>query len=210
MPPSGEQYVARSWEGSRVPLVLGAIAALYLASLWLDAAGSTLPERVLPSFITYFTQAAALFPKAAEAVIDYRLEGWECAESRWVELDPRPDFPIDADTKESRFHRLLHFFRQNREVMQALEAYVIKRHNVRVRVGREAVGTIGGIRTQSLRLPIPATGQEISRFEHGALESYPVDAHHYWFWTPESRREERCRAAAPPDRNLSALRPRRP
>ncbi|HVZ32679.1 MAG TPA: hypothetical protein VG963_09655, partial [Polyangiaceae bacterium] len=163
----------------------------------LDAAHSKLPRRWLPSFITYFTEAAALFPNAAQAIIDYRVEGWECSEQRWREIDPRVDFPIDADSKENRFYRALHFFRQNRPVMHALEAYLIERHNARAREAREDVGLIGGIRTLSLRLPVPEPGEHVERYSRQPIDAHPASQRHNWYWTPASRRAENCGLPSP-------------
>src|SRR5687768_13417450 len=85
----------RSWK----TYTLLAVAGLYLADVWLDGVGSTLPGKVLPRSLLYFGQIAALFPHAGEKQIDYRAEGWVCAEHRCVEIDPRPWFPIDLHPK---------------------------------------------------------------------------------------------------------------
>lgn len=190
--------IAQAWNSPLFTRVLTIVAGLYFACIWLDAAHSIVPRRLLPSFITYFTEAAALFPSAAQATIDYRVEGWECTSRRWREIDPRVDFPIDADSKENRFYRALHFFRQNRTVMQALEAYLLERHNARAREGREAVGVIGGIRTLSLRLPIPSPGEKVAAFSREPVASFPEQQRHNWYWTRQSRRAENCGYPAPP------------
>jgi hypothetical protein len=190
--------IAQAWSSPLVTRVFTIVAALYFACIWLDAVHSVVPRRLLPGFITYFTEAAALFPNAALATIDYRVEGWECGSRRWREIDPRIDFPIDADNKENRFYRALHFFRQNRTVMQALDAYLMDRHNARARAGREAVGIIGGIRTLSLRLPIPAPGEKVAGFSREPLASFPERERHNWYWTRQSRRAENCGYPAPP------------
>ena len=41
----------------------------------------------------------------------------------------RPYFRIDADNKENRFQRALQFYRKNRNVMRALEDFIVARHN---------------------------------------------------------------------------------
>lgn len=162
------------------------IAGLYLATVWLDGVGSTFPVKVTPRPWLYFAQIAALFVTAAPKVIDYRAEAWSCSEKRWTELDVRPWFRIDADNKENRFQRALQFYRKNRLVMRALEDYVVRRHIA------SGGAPIGGVRFSSLRLPYPAPGEHVVPFEHRALSSYTGDQKHDWYWTPRSRRIERC------------------
>ncbi len=60
-------------------IVLTGLAGAYLAGVWLDGVGSTLPSRALPRVANYFLQIAALFPKAATMTIDYRAEAFVCA-----------------------------------------------------------------------------------------------------------------------------------
>jgi hypothetical protein len=164
-------------------------AGLYLASLFLSGAGSKLPRNALPATALYFVQTTCLFPHAARMVIDYRLEGWQCAEQRFVELDVRPHFPIHADDKESRFQRLGYFHRRNRPVMQALEQYVVERENART-----PGHPLGGIRLSSLRLPFPELGDAVPRFRRLPLEEHAPDRIKHWYYTPRSRRTERCTA----------------
>ncbi|MEA2747377.1 MAG: hypothetical protein QOI41_1520 [Myxococcales bacterium] len=164
-----------------------AVAGLYLATVWFDGVGSTWPAKITPRPWLYFSQVAALFVSAAPKVIDYRAEGWSCSEHRWVEIDVRPYFRIDADNKENRFQRALQFYRKNRNVMRALDDFVVKRHNA-------AGNSIGGVRFSSLRLPYPAPGEHVAPFEQRPLTSYSADQKHAWFWTPTSRRAQRCGA----------------
>jgi hypothetical protein len=190
--------IARAWQAPLATRVLTVVAAVYFGSIWLDAMGSNLHTRLLPNTLTYFTQVAGLFPNAALATIEYRVEGWDCAGNRWREIDPRTDFPMDADSKENRFYRALHFFRQSRPVMHALDEFLVDRHNARARDGREEVGLIGGIRTQSIRVPLPQPGQKIERYARLPADSYPEGQRHYWYWTLTSRREERCGGPSSP------------
>ena len=171
-----------------------AVAGLYLATVWFDGVGSTWPAKVTPRPWLYFSQVAALFVNAAPKVIDYRAEGWSCSEHRWVEIDVRPYFRIDADNKENRFQRALQFYRKNRNVMRALEDFVVKRHNA-----TSGTTTIGGVRFSSLRLPYPAPGEHVAPFEQRPLASYSADQKKDWFWTPTSRRTQRCGAPQPGD-----------
>jgi hypothetical protein len=171
-----------------------AVAGLYLATVWFDGVGSTWPAKITPRPWLYFSQVAALFVNAAPKVIDYRAEGWSCSDHRWVEIDVRPYFRIDADNKENRFQRALQFYRKNRNVMRALEDFVVKRHNA-----ASGAAPIGGVRFSSLRLPYPAPGEHVAPFEQKPLASYSADQKKDWFWTPTSRRTQRCGAPQPGD-----------
>jgi hypothetical protein len=188
-----------------------ALAALYLATVWLDGIGSTLPAKLAPRPWLYFSQVAALFVNSAPKVIDYRAEGWSCSERRWTEVDVRPYFRIDADNKENRFQRALQFYRKNRSVMRALEDFVVARHN--------AAGTrIGGVRFSSLRLSYPAPGEHVAPFEQKPVSAYSGEQKHDWYWTPKSRRVQRCGSEAagsspgssPADKEDESDRPRDP
>lgn len=181
---------ARSWK----TYALVAIAGLYLADVWLDGVGSNIPGKLLPRSLLYFGQIAALFPHAGEKQIDYRAEGWVCSEHKWVEIDPRPSFPIDHDNKENRFYRAVQFYRENRKVMRALDEYVTSRHNA----SHDANKRIGGVRILSLRIPLPAPGTKIDPYKREELAKYPQDQRHDWYWTPGSMRRERCGEKAPP------------
>lgn len=173
---------ARPWR--RYALI--AIAGLYLADVWLDGVGSNVPAKVLPRAVLYFGQIAALFKWAGEKQIDYRAEGWVCAEHKWVEIDPRPFFPIDQDNKENRFYRAVQFHRRDRKVMRALDEYVTAHHNA----SRDK--KIGGVRFLSLRIPYPPPGTKIEPYKREELAAYPADQRHDWYWTPGSMRRERC------------------
>src|SRR6185503_19997084 len=107
------------------------IAVIYLAAIWIDCWPGQLERKLLGGTLTYFAQVAGLFGSAAQAAIDYRAEGWSCKDARWIELDTSADFPMDADNKENRFGRLMHFHREDRETMQAVERFLICRHNQR-------------------------------------------------------------------------------
>jgi hypothetical protein len=176
-----------------VTTALVLLAVVYLGTVWLDGVGSNLPARLLPRPFVFFAQFAALFKNAGLMAIDYRAEGWSCSEKRWVELDVAPWFPIDADNKESRFHRALQFYRKERRVMQALEAYVIRRNNE-----SSSRPPIVGVRFSSLRIPYPEIGARVERFELKPIASYPKDYQHAWYYTPMSRRRERCGEPPPP------------
>lgn len=162
------------------------MATIYLTAVWLDAVGSNLPARVLPRPIVFFAQTAALFKSAGLMAIDYRAEGWDCREQKWREIDTRPFFRVDAEHKENRFHRAMQFYRRERKVMRALDEFVVTGHNAR------HDGKIGGVRFLSLRVPYPPLGGRVERYARRPLASYPPEIRHDWYWTPRSRRAERC------------------
>ena len=168
-------------------------AGLYLATVWLDGVGSTFPAKITPRPWLYFAQVAALFVTSAPKVIDYRAEGWSCSERRWTEVDVRPYFRIDMDNKENRFQRALQFYRKNRSVMRALDDFVVKRINA------SGAAQIGGVRFVSLRLAYPAPGEHVTTYERLPLATYSGEQRHDWYWTPKSRRIERCGHRADPN-----------
>jgi hypothetical protein len=176
---------AEAAPSSRFRGVWVTIAALYLVTVWLDGVGSTWPAKVTPRPWLYFAQVAALFVNASPKVIDYRAEGWSCSERRWTEIDMRPHFRIDADNKENRFQRALQFYRKNRMVMQALDDFVVKQHNL-------SGAAIGGVRFSSLRLDYPRPGEHVSPYEHRPLSTYSGEQRKDWYWTPKPRRVQRC------------------
>jgi hypothetical protein len=174
--------------------------AVYLAAIFLGSAGSSLPRNTLPRPLLYFTQVACLFPHAATHSIDYRAAAYSCSERRFQELDYRSYFPLHPDDKENRYQRLAHFYRNNRRAMQALDAYLVERHNAEVERG-ESPGDgidsrIGGILVVSLRIPLPEPGTRVDRYTRTPLAEVPSDWRKHWYRTPRSRRDERCATEA--------------
>jgi hypothetical protein len=169
-----------------IPIALRALAGTYLVCVVLDGAGCTAPARFLPRPIAFFTQVSVLFPKAAYFTIDYRAEGFRCKDATWVELDTRPYFPIDPDDKENRFNRAMHFFRENRKTMQALDKYLVHENNT------HADERIGGVRMLSLRIPIPKIGTSFERYTRYPLAHYPESERQYFYHTTDSLRARRC------------------
>ncbi len=172
-----------------------ALGGLYLLGVWLEGAGSSLPREVLPRTPLYFLQIAALFPHAAVNVIDYRAEAWLCQERRWQELDTRAYFPLDPDDKENRFQRVMHFLRDNRPTMRALDEFIVSGHSaggLPVPDGLPDDAKLGGIRVLSLRLPIPEPGTALARAERKPLSDYPRSVRKNFYYTPKSKRAERC------------------
>jgi hypothetical protein len=178
--------------------VLGVLAILYLSGLWLDGIGSGLPRKILPRPALYFVQVAGLFTGSVAAAIDYRAQAWLCDDRRWVELDTRPYFPINRDDKENRFHRSLHFFGQHRPTLQALESYLIGRHERSgVDDGLPHGARVGGVRLVRLRHAIPEPGQPPELWHRRPLVQYPDTQRTGMYWTPRSRRAQKCGGLAP-------------
>src|SRR5262245_46645405 len=163
--------------------------------MFAGSAGSRAPDRMLPAPVRFFTEAACLFPHAAEMAIEYRADVWSCRGQRVVPFDPRLDFPIRADDKESRFQRVGHFYRSNAKVMMAFEDYLVTRHNRRGNADDVASGPIGGIRYQSLEIPLPPVGEPTARYEYHPLAPPPEGViAKTFFQTPQKRRAQRCEA----------------
>ena len=170
-----------------------ALGVVYLGGVWLEGVGSTLPSKVFPRTPLYFLQVAALFPHAAVNVIDYRAEAWMCRAHRWAELDTRAYFPLDPDDKENRFQRVMHFFREDRPTMRALDDYIVTQHAAGGRAdGIDDGETLGGIRGLSLRLPLPAPGAPLVRMQRKPLAEYPQTERKNFYHTPQSKLKERC------------------
>lgn len=180
------------WRG-RARIAQRLLALAYLLGVWLDGTGTGIPARILPRTANYFVQVSALFPWAATTSIDYRAEGYVCSEGAWRELDTRPYFPIDPDDKENRYSRVMHFFRENRPTMQALDSYLVDRHNAATHEDGIPRGRpIGGVRLLSLRIPIPAPGAKLERVTRQPLSSYPDEQRKVFYHTPRSRLAQRC------------------
>jgi hypothetical protein len=177
-------------------IALRVLAAAYLAGVWLDGSGTTLPSRVLPHTLNYFLQIAALFPRAATKSIDYRAEAYVCREHAWTEIDTRPYFRVDAEEKENRFHRAMQFYREEATAMHALDAYLVDAHGSGGHDdGVPHDAAIGGVRLMSLRIPLPKPGDALERVRRKPLADYPEDERHVFYHTPKSTLRERCRAA---------------
>jgi hypothetical protein len=190
-----DESVARAWRGRAAPVVLAALAAAYVAAVWSEAVKVDTSSRWLPAPLAYFTQVARLFPRAAQATLEYHVEGFRCNDTSWTEIDVRPFFPIDADNKENRFYRAMHFYNAHRPTMRALDAFVVARYNERaIDAAARGLGgeRIGGIRIHRLTIPLGAPGEGSARYARRPLSSYPEDERKELYHTPESMREERC------------------
>jgi hypothetical protein len=192
--------VARAWGGRSIIGLLGAAAAVYLVSIWAEAAiksaVSTRWLRAPP--LAYFAQIAALFPGPTRHAIDYRAEGFRCRDRAWVEIDVSPWFPIDADNKENRFYRAIHFYgdqHPHRPTLRALDEFIVSHYDsdlVDAASRGQAGDPIGGVRFVRLHVPVGTPGDGSPRYWKAPLSAYPEDERKDLYYTPESKREERC------------------
>ncbi len=185
--------VARAWGGRVVPGVLAALSTLYFVAIFAEAEKSGSSARWFPAPLAYFTQVAALFPSAARNAIDYRVEGFRCRDQSWAEIDVSPWFPIDADNKENRFYRAIHFYgdqHPHRQTLRALDEHIVSSFD------RDAEGqgrdVIGGVRFVRLHVPFGKPGDGSARYDRKPLDAYPADARKDLYYTPQSKREQRC------------------
>jgi hypothetical protein len=155
------------------------------------------PQKSLLRPIGYFTECTRLFPDANVYAIEYRLDAWSCDAHRWLPLDPRPYFPIEADDKESRFQRLGYFYGERaagqtrRTVMTALDDYVMAHHDD---VADGVPGALGGIRFYKVARTLPEPGEPVARYAYSPLTPPPTDAKRTdLFYTRASTRKARCK-----------------
>jgi hypothetical protein len=171
---------------AKVALVV--LAGAWLACVWLEAVGVTSVPNLLPPPLRYFTQVAKLFPRAADMVIEWRAEGYRCATGKFEEVDTRPHFPIRADDKENRFDRAMFFYHKEPKVLEALDAFIVRRESA---LGPEH--RIGGVLLLSLRIPIPEPGTPEEAYQRRPLDEIPRSIERkYWYTTPQALREARC------------------
>jgi hypothetical protein len=166
----------------RARIALSLLALVYLAAIALDSTGNRILAKSLPAPARFFTEVACLFPHASQYAIEYRAEGWLCAEQRWTEIDVRACFPIDADNKENRFQRAMHFYHNTPSVLGELDRYLWAR-----------TPGMGGVRLLSLRLPLPSPGDRSIAYAYHPLETYAQSLRKLWYETPDEERARRCR-----------------
>jgi hypothetical protein len=190
--------ILRAWGHGAIPKALGAIAVVYFAAIFTEAAKSGSSARWLPAPLAYFTQVAALFPGAARNATDYRVEGFRCRDKSWSEIDVSPWFPIDADNKESRFYRAIHFYgdqHPHRQTLRALDEFIAEHYDadaVDASARGDAREPIAGVRFVRLHVPVGTPGDGQQRYEKKPLSSYPDEVRKDLYYTPESKRDERC------------------
>jgi hypothetical protein len=174
-------------------------AVFYLAGVWLEGVGWGAPQRdTLPHWVGFFMQVAALFPRAAHYSIDYRAEAYVCEKGEWQELDVRPYFPIDVNDKESRFQRVMFFYRRQKTVMNALDHFLVDVHNKKALAdGIPSDEKIGGVRLLSIRGPLPEIGAPLVRVHWVPLPEIPEQERKQWYQTKSTRIGERCNGKHP-------------
>jgi hypothetical protein len=163
-----------------------AFGALYIACVWLDGAGTGLPDKLLPLPARTFIQVSQLFPHAAKDAIEWHAKAWRCDGGGFQELDLAPDFPIHAGDKENRFDRAMFFYLRNHKVLSAIDEYLVRAEHD---AGRPA---IGGVMLLSVRIPIPPPGTDEERYHFKPANDYPPSERRYWYVTPSEIRDERC------------------
>jgi hypothetical protein len=149
--------------------------------------------------VAYFAQIAALFPGPTHHSIDYRVEGFRCRDKAWVEIDVSPWFPIDADNKEGRFYRAIHFYgdqHPHRQTLRALDEFIVTHYDGDIvdaaSRGQGGGDPIGGVRFVRLHVPLGTPGDGSPRYQRTPLSEHPADERKDLYYTPESKREERC------------------
>ncbi len=171
--------------------VVAAIGLLYVATIFLAAAGVR-ADKVLPRPFLYFAQIADLFPDEATVAIEYRAEGFVCAEGKYREIDERVLFAIHRDDKENKFFRAMSFYhspdnKSDGKVMKALADYIVREYDK-----DPSVSPIGGVMLLSLREPIAAPGEHVPRFRRTPLVEHAISERHPWHVTSPAAAAKRC------------------
>lgn len=188
--PGGGGAVAANFGPAPLRFGLVAAALIYFAVLIADHTRTRGLRSVVPGPFLFFAQIADLFPEASAGIIEYRAEGWLCAQKRFVELDMGKLFPMLAGNKENRFYRLMHFYRQTPEVLRALDAYCTAHYPpIATEAGPDR---IGGVRFMSLILPLPKDPSEVVRYSRKPLSDYPDVPRHLWYRSSVRMAAERC------------------
>jgi hypothetical protein len=191
-----DDTVARGPGPTWLRWALVVVAFLYFVGLLTCSSGwKTVPQSPVLKQVGFFVEAAGLFPKADVISFEYKLEAWSCERRRWEKMDPRPYFPIEADNKESRFQRLVWFFRKSanlRTVMNALDEYVVAHH---AGADDAVSGVIGGIRVYEVWRDLPPPGETTARYAYAPLRPLqPNEQRKDIFNTRTSVRKQRCKA----------------
>jgi hypothetical protein len=163
---------------------LAGLAGLYFVALVVHP-----PHVSVLQTIGFFTESTCLFPNARGNLTEYRLDAWSCPRKHWEPLDPRPYFPIEPDNKESRFQRLAYFYQANRPTMQALDTWILARHDDE---DDGVAGAIGGIKLSAWTRPIPEPSEGASRYHYRPLDPIPKDQRKDLFFTLGDVRRVRC------------------
>jgi hypothetical protein len=179
----------------RAALVVAAL--LYYLGIFIAGTRKT-PLTAIPRPIAFFVEAPGLFPFADRVSFEFKLDGWACSPRAWVPLDPRAYFPIEADNKESRFQRLVWFYRYHdmskdhlRALMSALDDYVLAHH---AQLDDGYRGELGGIRVYEVYRELPAPGDDVERYTFDPLAPLqPGEQRKDIFNTRSTVRKQRCK-----------------
>lgn len=175
--------IARGFGPPPFRIALIAVAAIYLFLLVKHPA-----KKGWKTVFAHFAECTGLFPNAdwvtakdgvsvVPGAKEFRIEGYSCLRKRWEWLDPRPYFPIQADDKESRFARILHYYIEEsskrdpvaRPTAHALEDWLIPRHDSGDYDADGIDGPIGGIRLSRLIRETGAPGDPVPRYSFDPL-----------------------------------------
>jgi len=175
------------------------ISLLFFFLMILNELRIDLAYRFVPGPILFFSEIAGLFPNAKDQDVEFRAEGWACQEGRYVEMDLKNFFPIQADNKENRFQRAMYFYHRQQKVLQALGQYLTALQNKWVQVHEHPsknfdseLGKIGGVRLLSVTTPIPTLDQGVERFHWQSLDAFPFEHVKTWYESPSKAIWERC------------------
>lgn len=175
--------IARGFGPAPFRYVLIGLAAIYLFILVKHP-----DKKGWKVVFAHFAECTYLFPNAdyvtakdGHSIVpgskEFRLEGYSCLRRRWEWMDYRPYFPIQADDKESRFPRIVHYYIEEsrksdpvaRPTARALEDWLIPRHNDG-NYGDDGIdGPIGGLRISRLVRETGAPGDPVPRYEFDPL-----------------------------------------
>jgi hypothetical protein len=189
--------VARGIGPPWLRLALVGVACVYYLGLFVAGTRKT-PITAIPRWAAFFVEAPGLFPFADRLSFEFKLDGWACSPRAWVPIDPRAYFPIEADNKESRFQRLVWFYRFHdnskenlRAVMNAIDDYVIAHH---ADVDDGYRGELGGIRVYEVYRDLPPPGADVARYASSPLAPLaPGEQRKEIFNTKPSARKKRCK-----------------
>ena len=183
-----------------------------------DSKGRVAAKGVLDA-IAHLSECTGLFPDAAKVGKgpnkwvpggkEYRFEAWSCERKSWEPIDTRPYFPIQADDKESRLPRILHYYyeeaddkAQREALMYALDDYLYAHHDGEL---DNVAGPIGGFRLWIVRTEYGEPGDPVERYASDPLAPIPTDRAQIGYNTSRGTRKDgqpgmrkRCKAEGDP------------
>lgn len=174
------------------------IALIVIAAIYLFLLVKHPTKKGWKTVFAHFAECTGLFPQAdwvtgkdAHTILglihpiypgtkEFRIEGYSCVRKRWEMMDPRPYFPIQADDKESRFARIVHYYMEESSKTdpvrtptgRALEKYIMDRH---ADADDGIDGPIGGIQVTRLVRETGAPGDPVPRYHYDPLAPVQPD-----------------------------------